>query len=1399
MTSARATPAVQPSALNNAPQTSETFIDHDGPAQLISDSDEMNDGEELLEDGIGDDNGEEDVDGSDLNADAVDVPSTSQVLLRPLPTWLKTTFDKYVGNSAQRGQGRLPPLYRDHKTFWFPKPATFFILQDTRNLSPEQLYDIRFFLWDPECLVPGGIVCPNKGCTARLQRYCHIPRPRRVVDFGTTFYIIGYRYRCRSCKSPNNVTFRSWDERILRVLPPELEAEFPANLSYRSGISRQVSMFMRTSAQHGTGMKQFSNALLVQHLQNYDILHLQYLYALAPKDGSLHSSGPFARTFNSFLPFHDKSSHGLHGFVPSAQYLRDIYDTVIEQHQAELNQHMAMLTGHICAIDHSFKLAKQIAKIDGIQVFTALLTVTNEKGEIRICNLVATKAHAQFELALAEMRKSLILFGHDEPCLFYSDNMSDKEFLEKTFPSLLQDVVPIEKYSHLQPLTISDDCISVKRSTTAINDAMRTILDLLPDDDSETQVVIGLDSEWNVETSERGYVTGRGQTAILQIAVEKKVYILQIGQMLAGSELPLVLKQVLTNPRIIKVGRCVASDLKYLEQVCRSDIPFVGGIDIASLAKKKLVVSSARVSLSDLCAIVLNRCLKKNVSERTSCAWEEEELTRAQIRYAALDAWASLLVYHVLVSIPTPVPLCDILPEAGTSVLLYASDKSRPAAQGTVSAHSTTSNFKGINLTPSQCVIEVSKILIPAAIISNGTRGISINKRSLQSFGQPPFNLVCLRSHVRLSSMPNTPQALAISDLPTPHAPQSIRSISPTVDQQPAIDMSNITGDHLSESPSLQVTGTSPFGHILSEALASFNSFSAERQDIANYISDPSSVEEGKQIFDAINLGWVDTIRSRVLKDAFHVFNMLYLPAAHGLIHEFAIALRDAIFIWDQTDKDRIIAWGQVQDPPLSWNEILFTRSTWLLRRCKRIIPPAEQLLPVVAEVFKIFGPLKDAKTGVPLFNPAAWAVAKNILLLIQKGHLSDPPGIPLYYQVGIDIKTGLVLYRCMRGTNMTEGGVHTHLRSRLPSSGVSIRHSHLSLLDFIIRHNLLVGTFNSTGKPFIGHYSIWITNKLQEMLALVGHMLVNPREPGPPGWVNGNLYQIANETAGVLPIPRDIQVKLSMGPYVPGLHSKQRHQFLAARQGTRKPILPVHNAEERRLFHKFMTDNSGFNDPETGPNWSIAVPLWNNVADTEGPVSYKLTEQLKAYYNEWKKNVNIKQTKSMTADKRVKVTEAIRDPRRSLAAPKALEVPQTLHSVTQGLRIAPNPENPKIPASSTRSPNVSHSESVLTIRHEKHSRIIKFPLDPPLQSSRPRFRVQQQNGLQTLSQSALPRSREKVEHAENVPTWIALVKRKSACAGRLVKTVERLIVGAVILKTLRKSVGMHGGSEVDC
>src|ERR1700761_3943494 len=143
--------------------------------------------------------------------------------------------------------------------------------------------------------------------------------------------------------------------------------------------------------------------------------------------------------------------------------------------------------------DYGRQLAKHVFKVDSVPIFTALLTVTNEKGEIRVCVFVATKSHSQFEDALRRLAEDLVVYGHNLPEVFYTDNMVDKAMLEKIFPSLTEAVVPIEKYSNLPPFETPDFVRNpaVLDEESMINNAMRAILDDVP---AAGHLVIGFDS-----------------------------------------------------------------------------------------------------------------------------------------------------------------------------------------------------------------------------------------------------------------------------------------------------------------------------------------------------------------------------------------------------------------------------------------------------------------------------------------------------------------------------------------------------------------------------------------------------------------------------------------------------------------------------------------------------------------------------------------------------------------------------------------------------------------------------------------------------------------------------------------------------------------------------------------
>ena len=136
------------------------------------------------------------------------------------------------------------------------------------------------------------------------------------------------------------------------MLPPALAAEFPAHLSHRSSISNTLFAWMRTSFNYGMGSKQFSDGLRMQHLLQYDSLELQYLEHLATDD-----LGEWLQhKYHAFPPFNDVTPIGPHLYTPCATTCRNFYDNFIDEHHDEINQHTAMLTANICAIDHSHKL-----------------------------------------------------------------------------------------------------------------------------------------------------------------------------------------------------------------------------------------------------------------------------------------------------------------------------------------------------------------------------------------------------------------------------------------------------------------------------------------------------------------------------------------------------------------------------------------------------------------------------------------------------------------------------------------------------------------------------------------------------------------------------------------------------------------------------------------------------------------------------------------------------------------------------------------------------------------------------------------------------------------------------------------------------------------------------------
>ncbi|XP_029568501.1 exonuclease 3'-5' domain-containing protein 2 isoform X2 [Salmo trutta] len=174
--------------------------------------------------------------------------------------------------------------------------------------------------------------------------------------------------------------------------------------------------------------------------------------------------------------------------------------------------------------------------------------------------------------------------------------------------------------------------------------------------------VLGLDCEWVKSQTKALGVSVKGKTStvsLLQMASYSGLCVLVRLQPFRGGQqhLPLTLKEVLSDPHILKVGVGCYEDGKRLTR----DYGLVLGctVDLRYLAlRQRKVVLNNGLSLKSLAADLLDVSLEKSLELRCS-DWEADPLTLQQMTYAARDAQVSIALFFRLLGLHadnTPSP-----------------------------------------------------------------------------------------------------------------------------------------------------------------------------------------------------------------------------------------------------------------------------------------------------------------------------------------------------------------------------------------------------------------------------------------------------------------------------------------------------------------------------------------------------------------------------------------------------------------------------------------------------------------------------------------------------------------------------------------------------------------------
>jgi len=201
--------------------------------------------------------------------------------------------------------------------------------------------------------------------------------------------------------------------------------------------------------------------------------------------------------------------------------------------------------------------------------------------------------------------------------LLYGADLTRKNYMCDRWPRMTKEQInacPIRKYQGR---------IQLIQESEQVEQAVREL---------EKETVLGFDTE----TRPTFRVGQHYPPAVLQLAGEQAVYVFQLKH----CRLSKALRRLLVNPKIIKAGVALDRDVQELNKLA----PFkpAGFVDVGELAKQ---AGCRNHGIRGLATQLLGFRVSKN--SQTS-NWAKKTLTRAQIEYAATDAWVGRELYHKL-------------------------------------------------------------------------------------------------------------------------------------------------------------------------------------------------------------------------------------------------------------------------------------------------------------------------------------------------------------------------------------------------------------------------------------------------------------------------------------------------------------------------------------------------------------------------------------------------------------------------------------------------------------------------------------------------------------------------------------------------------------------------------
>ena len=325
----------------------------------------------------------------------------------------------------------------------------------------EKSYYRSVRVWFPELqygqeCMPSCVSCFSN-CKVGVHAYSKKTPARRVVALTTNYFVMSRQYICHTCSKLNKerktqavggpyekvqYTFMGYNSDVLTRLPDGTGDEFPAVLTYRSGLDKMLFNLMRPCFDKGLRPHALSDTLVELHSKNYTDDYIKSERLLSKKlalNVDLSSVVMFSR-------FSDKSQYD--GLIPTGKYLSSVYN----KHGKSLRQHYGReVKKRGCEhfhIDASYKAPKHLFQYHGNDIFHALITATNQFREVRLQQLSVTDGHDQLTPAIRAMLDTMVQYGQSPPKLAITDNaLRDRSMLTDEMESLRDTQIALDEFT----------------------------------------------------------------------------------------------------------------------------------------------------------------------------------------------------------------------------------------------------------------------------------------------------------------------------------------------------------------------------------------------------------------------------------------------------------------------------------------------------------------------------------------------------------------------------------------------------------------------------------------------------------------------------------------------------------------------------------------------------------------------------------------------------------------------------------------------------------------------------------------------------------------------------------------------------------------------------------------